>query len=361
MKEITFNCQSVLDELTKTLEKYRDLKDGGAQRGAKEKVKRAWKRLTFEPEDIRDLRSRICSNIAALDAYNTRITRDNTNTLLRNQENQEHESILNWLTEVDFGSQHSHNLSRRQSGTGKWFIDSQQYQTWLQDKKKTLFCPGIPGAGKTIMTAIVIEDLHRRIDSDTSFCLTAEDIEEQVDTKPEVGLAFVYCDFKTRHKLEDLLASLVKQLSQQSEEFPECVVRLYGCHKHMNTRPSVAELSETLKIVAKSYYSKVFIVIDAIDECSTKDNTRTKFSKAMTNLQDAPDVTVNIMVTSRHLPSVKNMFGGHDSTQIEIKANSEDVGAYLDAQMVELPDFATENPKLLRDIKTVILETVAGM
>ncbi|WYZ35708.1 hypothetical protein EsH8_X_000355 [Colletotrichum jinshuiense] len=361
LKEITFNCQSVLDELTKTLEKYRDLKDGGAQRGAKEKVKRAWKRLTFEPEDIRDLRSRICSNIAALDAYNTRITRDNTNTLLRNQENQEHESILNWLTEVDFGSQHSHNLSRRQSGTGKWFIDSQQYQTWLQDKKKTLFCPGIPGAGKTIMTAIVIEDLHRRIDSDTSFCLTAEDIEEQVDTKPEVGLAFVYCDFKTRHKLEDLLASLVKQLSQQSEEFPECVVRLYGCHKHMNTRPSVAELSETLKIVAKSYYSKVFIVIDAIDECSTKDNTRTKFSKAMTNLQDAPDVTVNIMVTSRHLPSVKNMFGGHDSTQIEIKANSEDVGAYLDAQMVELPDFATENPKLLRDIKTVILETVAGM
>lgn len=68
--------------------------------------------------------------------------------------------ILNWLADSNYSSQHNDYLSRRQQGTGQWLLDSGEYQDWLSTDKQTLFCPGIPGAGKTILTAIVVENLH---------------------------------------------------------------------------------------------------------------------------------------------------------------------------------------------------------
>ena len=52
---------------------------------------------------------------------------------------------------------------------------------WLDTDKQTLFCPGIPGAGKTIITAVVVNDLATRF---------ADDL--------DIGIAYIYCDFRRR-------------------------------------------------------------------------------------------------------------------------------------------------------------------
>jgi hypothetical protein len=39
---------------------------------------------------------------------------------------------------------------------------------WVETDKRTLFCPGIPGAGKTILTLIVVEELFTRFENDGS-------------------------------------------------------------------------------------------------------------------------------------------------------------------------------------------------
>jgi hypothetical protein len=46
------------------------------------------------------------------------------NKLIREQE---HETILEWLTPIDYAQQQSDYLRRRQSGTGQWFLDSAEY------------------------------------------------------------------------------------------------------------------------------------------------------------------------------------------------------------------------------------------
>src|SRR4051812_14629575 len=86
--------------------------------------------------------------------------------LLHVQHNQEHETILKWLTPIDFAPQHSDYLRRRQPGTGQWFLDSADYQAWLHTRRQTLFCPGIPRAGKTILTSVVVHDLCNRFHND---------------------------------------------------------------------------------------------------------------------------------------------------------------------------------------------------
>ena len=136
--------------------------------------------------------------------------------LNQKQNDQERRIILDWLTNIDYASQQSDFINRRQVGTGQWLIDSEEYQTWVQTPKETLFCPGIPGAGKTILTAIIIDDLTMRFQSEA-----------------DIGIAYLYCNFRRQdeQKADDLLASLLKQLSQKRTSLPDSVKTLYKKHK----------------------------------------------------------------------------------------------------------------------------------
>jgi hypothetical protein len=67
--------------------------------------------------------------------------------------------IINWHSSVDHATQQSDFISRRQEGTGQWLLNSDEFQAWLNKSKQTLFCPGIPGAGKTMITSIVVNYL----------------------------------------------------------------------------------------------------------------------------------------------------------------------------------------------------------
>ena len=137
--------------------------------------------------------------------------------LLRVQHDQEHENILKWLTPINYATQQSDYIGRRQPGTGQWLLVSAEYQTWLNTPKRTLFCPGIPGAGKTILTAIVIDDLYTRFQCDAS-----------------IGIAYLYCDFRRQHeqKTEDLLTNLLKQLAQKQASMPDGVQALYNQYRN---------------------------------------------------------------------------------------------------------------------------------
>lgn len=73
------SCERLLKDAQNTLHKYRELEK--ESKGIGKAAKRAWKRLTFEPDDIRELRSRIVSNITALNFFLERFTRGGVSKL----------------------------------------------------------------------------------------------------------------------------------------------------------------------------------------------------------------------------------------------------------------------------------------
>lgn len=304
-------------------------------------MRRAWKRLKWEPEDVRELRNRISSNVILLNAFNGQFARDNTLKLVQCQDDQESRTVLDWLTPADYALQQSDCINRRQAGTGQWLIDSAEFKVWVENNKQTLFCPGIPGAGKTILTSIVVEELTDRFGNDKS-----------------IGIAYLYCNFRQQdeQKAEELLASLVKQLAQSRSSLPESVKSLYDKHKEKRTRPGFDEISRALQSVA-AMYSRVIIVIDALDECQASDGSRARLLSEVFGLK--AKYGANIFATSRFIPDIEERFEG--SISLEIRASIEDVRTYLDNHMFRLPGFVGRSPELQEDIKSMITQSVQGM
>ena len=339
LEDITASCRNVLGELEKTLDQYIELDSKPKSVG--KKVRRAWKRLKWEPEDIRELRSQISSNVTLLNAFNGRFVRDNTVKLVQHQVDQQSRTVLDWLTPVDYALQQSDYVNRRQAGTGQWLVDSAEFKNWVENDKQTLFCPGIPGAGKTILTSIVVEELTNRFENDKS-----------------VGIAYLYCNFRRRdeQKAEELLASLVKQLAQSWSSMPESVKSLYNKHKDRRTRPAFDEISRILQSVAVAY-SRIIIVVDALDECQVSDGSRARLLSEIFSLQ--AKCRANIFATSRFNAEIKKEFEG--SIYQEIRASSEDVRRYLDHHIFRLPGFVGRSPGLQEEIKSKIMQSVQGM
>ena len=253
----------------------------------------------------------------------------------------EDQKIHEWLTPVDYGPQQSDLLERRQEGTGQWLLKSAKYQTWLNANKQTLFCPGIPGAGKTILTSIVVDHLTSQYSRD-----------------PKIGIAYVYCNFQRKYdqKINDLLASLLKQLVQSQPLLPKSVKELYDRHSAKKTLPSLGDITKTLHSVV-SMYSRVFIIVDALDECQAADGCRARLLSELFALQKSHEM--NIFTTSRFLPDIVNQF--KDSESLKICASRQDVERYLEGHMDQMLSFVQENRQLQTDIKTGISEAVDGM
>jgi Cdc6-like AAA superfamily ATPase len=249
--------------------------------------------------------------------------------------------ILDWLTPIDYGPQQSDLFGKCKEGTGQWLLNSEKFQAWLSKSKQALFCPGMPGAGKTIITSIVVEHLRKKFENAIG-----------------IGIAYLYCNFKRQQEQRpvDLLLSLLKQLVQERSSVPESVKSLYDRHKAKRTRPSLEEISNALHSVVLDF-STVFIIIDALDECQVSNGGRTRFLTEILNLQ--AKAAVNLFTTSRFAPEIEKEFKG--SASLEIRANDEDVHRYLDSRISEAQSHILQRSDLREVIKAEIINSVDGM
>ncbi|KAJ5159576.1 uncharacterized protein N7482_006580 [Penicillium canariense] len=359
LNSVSRTCLGVLEEVGQTLDKYQELAGDRKSHSLKGFSIRVWKGLKWDQGEIDDFRSRINASTDALNllltginshtAFQTRalvhFTNQRVEYLVRHQDQEKIEKIFDWLSPINPAAKQADLRRGRQQGTGQWFLETQCFQQWIEQSQhtvkdqRTLFCPGIPGAGKTLLASTIVDELQRRFGPDRS-----------------IGLSFFYCDFRERVTLEAILGCLLKQLVHRLPVIPEPLEDLYDDHLETKTRASLGELIELLGVAA-SRLSKTFIVVDALDECRLSSGTLMTLLDNIFGLQKSHNV--GFLATSRDYPDIAVKF--HRNPCVKIRADPGDIERFLRGQMNILPNFVQQRVDLQEEIILHISQAVDGM
>ena len=258
----------------------------------------------------------------------------------RQQSLDERQVILKWLTPLDYNPTLSDLLDRREEGTGNWLLGSDEFGDWLDRAGQTLFCPGIPGAGKTILAATVIEHLCSRFQNDATG-----------------GVAFLFCDFQQLDRRpSDLLLSILKQFVQKMASVPRPVLDLYTNYRESQKKPLFQDILRTLHSVLADC-PRAFVIVDGLDEYRDDNGNRGRFLSELIRIQRK--TAVNIFATSRPIPEIARTFG--ECPSLEIRANDTDMRKYIEAHIAQLPAFVQRKQTLQQEIKTGVVDAAKGM
>ena len=147
-----------------------------------------------------------------------------------------------------------------------------------------LWAPGIPGAGKTFLASIVVEHLKRTL------------------KWQNVAVLIIYCGYNDAksQSVDNLIAALIKQLLQFRSDVSKDLKELYKNHSRTDVFPSLEKLTDILRAEI-SKYDNCFIIMDALDEILDESNRRLL-------LETLTHGKVNIMVTSRPIDSIRELF-----------------------------------------------------
>ena len=173
----------------------------------------------------------------------------------------------------------------------------------------------------------------------------------------DVAIVVLYLKYNDPEQtLENLLASIVKQLAQETFiHVPPFLLDLYERHNDRNTPLSLTEILEVLDVCATNH-SKMFFIVDALDECS--DEVRWALVQKIRSLGPR----MRLLITSRPLDSIDQELEGF--ARLDIKADKADLELYIDHHITKsrhLQRTVHKSPALLGDIKEAVVKTAEHM
>lgn len=205
----------------------------------------------------------------------------------------------------------------------------------------------------------LLQQIWPRLISPSDRTIVVDHLKSVFKDDDDVEVIFIYCNYKQsiNQSLRNLIGSLVRQLVQKRRTVSENITTLYNSHSQRHTLLSETDITQALQSEI-SNYSSVFLVVDALDECSETHDTRLNLLDTLRSLPG----NVRLMVTSRYLPTIEREFIG--VRRIEISATGDDVGRYVRGRIPKerrLCRHVKANKDLEDTIVNAIVRNVKGM
>ncbi|KAL1988820.1 hypothetical protein VTN96DRAFT_7704 [Rasamsonia emersonii] len=204
-------------------------------------------------------------------------------------------------------------------GAGQWILNDARFKSWEDGScdPEILWCHGLPGAGKTFITSVVVRHLEDRIKR------------ESIQNEIKSGLAYLYCDFTNQreHTIVGLISSLARQLVESRGHLsPNPLMREANAfyQKFQGRLPGLMDFKQLLKDLV-GHLDKTFVVIDALDECAEFDEDGGSNRETLINV--LLSLPVRLLVTSRHYSTIEILF--KDAKTLEISPDPDDIKSYV--------------------------------
>ena len=252
---------------------------------------------------------------------------------------------LRWLSPVDAAAKLQAFRRERQGGTGKWLFDLSEMSHWLDNSKEALWIYGIPGAGKTVLSTLVVDEVFSRKRSKS------------------VGTAYFYIrhDDMESHKPWNVLGSLMSQLARQNKTALDIVMEK---HKQAFTNgPSATaidddDLDQLFHQILQNFEC-VYIMIDGLDECGAVfDSCRKRLIETVSELHRIEEKSIRTLVFSRDENDIRKQLTATGFRAVSISATSADLRLFTHAW---LPSLEIQSEKLKIEIVDSLVEQSDGM
>ena len=154
----------------------------------------------------------------------------------------------------------------------------------------------------------------------------------------QASMCYFYFDFRNINKqhLNDLITSLITQLSTHSEPLRDVLLRLYVAHNHGTNQPSDVVLAECLKeMLMLQDQHPIYLIIDALDESpdtSGIPSPRERILQLLKELVELQLSNIHICVTSRPEIDIKHVIEPLTSLRVSLHDQSgqkKDIEAYV--------------------------------
>ncbi|KAJ5668367.1 uncharacterized protein N7477_006937 [Penicillium maclennaniae] len=234
----------------------------------------------------------------------------------------------------------------------QWILEDPQYKDWENgDDVGLLWIKGGAGKGKTMLSIGLIEQLARAQDESTaviySFCQNAD---YELNT------------------LEAILKGLILQLANQQTELKESLHRRWDTIQETFSEDVTSWQSLwniLFEMLARCKYSRVYMVVDALDEC--QDDDVVEFLKSIVRKGLDHPCKIKWMLTSRPWDGAERvLLAGQDQVQINLDGehNSQSVSgaveAYITSKVEELSRQHKYGATLKSEMKTELTERSEG-
>ena len=186
------------------------------------------------------------------------------------------DQILDWLDARFTIEEYNRALSARLQGTCTWVINREAITSWeLPDPESTvtkfLWIHGLPGFGKTVLCAMLIEYLRR-------------------ETGPPVVYFFCSLEGSCKQEPQAILRSWVAQLMLHSADiYPQAVDLFRAKHARTATEPELWSLLQVLSLQLRSCY----FVVDGFELCVGENPGTGRY-----NLKDGRDGFLQRLITT---------------------------------------------------------------
>ncbi|KAE9374277.1 hypothetical protein N431DRAFT_371745 [Stipitochalara longipes BDJ] len=233
-----------------------------------------------------------------------------------NERDQKYRKILTWFSAAgSTGQDHDDFRAIRQesAGDGQWILQNEDVNNWREMDPPTssiLWINGIPGAGKTILASVIVDDCFKDDSYTTSY---------------------FYCrlDDPEKNDCISIYRGLLSQLLNRCREIiPYCYDKYLSSGEVNLTSTALAE--QLLKLFFEQI-PKHFIIVDGLDECNPAQRKLilTFFNAMVDRCDEREPGKLRVLFVSQNFSDISKALPTATVVNLTPEDNKNDIKAYI--------------------------------
>ncbi|KAL2261422.1 hypothetical protein VTK26DRAFT_4217 [Humicola hyalothermophila] len=223
-------------------------------------------------------------------------------------------SVVEWLEHTNPCSIHNRSQDFYEEHTGKWVQRCPEWADFVAGRQRSLWISGIPGAGKTVLSSHLVEELRHQQNSRT-------------------GWVYYYCYFaRNQDETGPFLRWALSQLCHQANYVPADLFNAYSKRHEPDNETLLSLLADVL-----TRFDAAFVAMDAVDESMPYTALLGVLKNLMT---DTRFERLRLLLTSRQYLDIEKCIKPYAvSLPMSNRWLEEDIRIYVRSKLYDEPKF----------------------